>query len=262
MGYYLSFDGKSCIKRFPNAFCLTSALIRCRQCKDGFMANQNHYVQAYKARPESFQSFILPARYLSRTWDTHSVCQQKASINCQIHATPSTCASCKAGHYLNSKKQCVANPANAIDNCQAYATGAQCASCQQGFFLQSSTSCKPIVPVAHCASYKQSTAFTVCGQCELLYYASAQGTCEARVASASLQNCQSTAPDADKCLACDSGFLLSSDGLTCYKQLKSCQAHSYAQGKATCDRCSQGYYLSGQDCRQGSDPSCEVYQVS
>lgn len=78
-----------------------------------------------------------------------------------------------------------------------------------------------------------------------------------------IDGCSIYEASTDKCLTCNSGRVLSSEGLSCKNALANCSVHQSFQSSATtitCQTCNMGHFRNtdGSACTRGS-LNCDVY---
>ncbi len=68
-------------------------------------------------------------------------------------------------------------------------------------------------------------------------------SCEKRVNSLNINNCRILNHFKDQCLECTENFVLSSNSLTCFREILNCEESSASSSQVTCNECESGFYL-------------------
>lgn len=125
--------------------------------------------------------------------------------------------------------------------CESTNTTFTCLGCRTGYYLSTtSNNCMP------CTSFCQVCNSSTCLQCQISYFLTSNGTCQA----CNLPNCL-TCLNSTTCTACSTGTFLSTVA-TCEQCITGC---AQCQSTTGCTQCSPSFYLNSGICYQ-CDPQC------
>lgn len=166
--------------------------------------------------------------------------------NCAGYATSSvsttalTCQACLWTYVLTTTNGVTTCVAGTIANCNQYNSASDCAVCANTYYRASATTCTKHVTIANCNTYHASTANT-CSTCSRGYILF--GYFQTCIANTNLvTNCGSYNPSSGACIACNNGYYLSQDGLTCtaIPSGSNCLKMNFS---LSCQTCATGYNL-------------------
>ena len=265
VNYIISLDGKSCSESPNETNCSNYSRLKCLECQTGFFTNFNNFTEnLYKFNSdenkrliaEQINNITLGKPILKNT----KICQTLIDNNCQKPLSAKECEKCKFGFIVDKEKKCQKYPDEAIPNCKIYGAVDQCIECSPGYWLYSNNICEPVENIPNCTEYDGAAKSSSCKECEFGYF-SQGSSCSERKVSKDINFCKSYDNLADKCEICEDSFILSSDGLKCFKGILNCFEHSDSSSEATCKVCSPGFYLKdNKNCLDGKILNCSLYK--
>lgn len=266
--YIFSSDYSYCVPIDKIKNCVNYSFLNCSSCLTGYVLNRNNYIFLLNTKIGQF-SFLQ--QYFNTTsqidWSSQNFCQKVLVENCLIVNSFNNCSVCKQGYYLNKNTStCAKMPTISITGCQIYSAPFFCYMCSEGKFLLNSTTCSNVEKIENCASYDGKANETICLLCTFGFYVN-KNSCIARFNSLSINNCRKSSLFADICIECDSGLIVSGDGLGCYPQIDDCQIYknvTISASAMTCLTCSAGFYpnsinMAPNFCVQGNVSNCLIY---
>ena len=269
-GYFVSFDGKSCIIVPSISNCDHLSRFKCDSCGGNFILNKNLYFKtSFKTgtngeKLATLLNVLQKKNNVKTLQNNVQVCQETSSPNCLVYETFNTCKICAPNYFLLPSKSCQIYPKSIINNCSTYSSNTICTACNQGFYLLSSTECKAVTPVENCAEYTTTSNTSKCQKCNSEFYLSSSTSCPPRTISAGslIANCKSKSYNSDKCGECNTGYILANTGDECVLALPECKTHnSFSKGVTPiCLECNDLFYKLNGVCTSGNDANCVVYE--
>lgn len=256
-GAVLSFDNKTCTKENLPENCSNYTIFDCNKCKSGYIMNYNLYFNiASESDTDNYHKLYTDVVYRSGIV-SYGVCQATEVEGCDTFSKYNQCTTCKEGYFKTSDNKCEIFPEDSIFYCKQYLNANTCTMCNNGYYLESPTVCKESEKIEKCLNYSPTVNKT-CTLCEDGYFTRGQ-TCEIRVVSASIENCEEYEPLDDKCKNCSIGFTTNSSGNACLSTIFFCTAFLKTGTSLTCTKCSEKYYLDNNICRKGGLNNCLDY---
>ena len=75
-----------------------------------------------------------------------------------------------------------------------------------------------------------------------------------------LTNCSTKNPNADNCLTCVAGFVLTPNKLKCIAEIVNCKTYNNTNNTSlVCTVCKDGFYLTNNTCAEGQIANCLTY---
>ena len=212
-------------------------------------------------------------------------CDKGDVDNCDKHSSPTVCATCDPGHWLNSGR-CPAYSSDLL--CKDFnLTANSCLTCNDNFFLNQMTKCEMRDFNLHCLEFVSDQ--NKCVTCmDGYWYRSSDKTCNERTNT----NCRTSSKTSDICLTCEVENYLNNlnqckpvtdiTGCVEYEtnsdSCKTCESGRYWNGSlctligspeiqnclyysspTTCSQCKDTYALNNNSCELGTINDCVVY---
>lgn len=270
--YFPNPAGTACLSS-SSGTCALFSPVRCANCTAGFFLNPNFYFKSIVSDNPAIKDLFLDALSTPSLPGSGSlaVCEPSMVSNCLTQSSATACQSCLPGFYLDANsKNCVAFPISRISNCVNYTAANVCNNCTNNFYLSNGV-CVAVVTIPNCISYDGTAASTICTACISTYYVSSN-SCLNRTKT--INNCAQYNWNADSCATCNSGFVISNDGLACLPSIANCVSYSFSTGAsgslvASCNQCAATYRLTSSStssatgaCVLGQVNNCLQYQQS
>lgn len=253
--------GASCLQVNQVNNCSAYNVVNCTLCNSGYYLNQNYYLSVAYTSPQSWATFMFPDSSKSIQLSSAQICQPTIVANCITFSSYDNCVKCVTGFYL-SAGTCIMNPISPIANCIVYKTINLCLTCSVGFSVSSTGGCSTILPITNCVAYNNSANFVQCTQCNSGFFIQSNVNCQPRQNSINITNCLVVSPISDTCSVCVVGFNLTGDMLACLPSSPFCAVYATStfQSQALlCSSCVNGYFLSLNQCLQGTITNCTTY---
>lgn len=273
LGYFLAPDGSRCDLNSTPRGCGQASYVGCFNCGAGYMYNPGFRVAATGALSRRAGTEALAQVATSQATDFFntiynrrlnspfvSPCVKIAIPNCLRLRTEKRCAECEDGYFRTKNWQCRKKPLAPIANCIIYRSPTVCRECGNEFFLSNAYRCVPTLAILNCVTYDGTRFSSTCKQCQPTMFVQ-NNACVNRV-NTNIANCQTFAPLADVCQACNTGFVLTTDRLACLAAIANCAAYdtsSSTSATLSCTSCNDTFVLTGNTCVAGTIPSCLRY---
>ena len=250
-------DFKSC-DEIPKSFdnCAKFSFIQCLGCKDGYMLDDNYYLNDLRNNGIDLNFDILSELFSSQTILKSMRCRKNQIDNCSIYDSLYSCKECNNFHYLTPDKICKQYPEKRIENCEEYKTNSICSLCFQGYY-KNSDNCSEVVKISQCKIYSQFEE-SRCLECDSSYFLD-NNECIIRIISKNIANCNKTFINLDLCEECNPTFSVNLDFSKCLTAVTNCKTHTPSSDSLTCKECISGYYLNGEECQKGILVGCNIY---
>lgn len=191
------------------------------------------------------------------------VCEPSTVVNCDNASSAQICKGCSKGFYLDDSGICQPVPQMQIPNCINYYSATVCSECANMYFLSNKFTCIPVNEITNCTKY-DGTAFTsTCVKCDKGLY-TFQNMCIQR-SYQNITHCTQLQDRFDGCGACDTGYRLTNDFLSCLPDIPNCvsfEPSSLNTVALTCNACDIGFYLSAGNCTNGTIANCYIYDLN
>lgn len=199
--------------------------------------------------------YCIRDSFLNSTSGTcQSIAYAQLIPNCNVYFNATTCYQCDNNNVVNpTSGRCIAT--SALPNCALQVQQGVCQQCVAGSFLASGACSTPLVGCAVASSA------VVCQTCAVGYYLLNNG-CVAVTGNSTVPNCATYGAD-QRCRACQKGYALDTDGMTCWDASqasgqidRNCENTVINTGQY-CNICRQGYYLNNGTCQRIPRDSAE-----
>ena len=255
-----NFSNSACVSP-PDTLtnCESYQLIECLECKDGFIADKNLYLNYLFEDEGSLQAdklVLMKNEILKRgPLVEFNSCRPKSIKHCQTFIDHQTCSKCEAFHFLTSAGICEQYPEEMIDFCEDYLSANECLNCQEGYYWVSHTKCEKVKEVTNCISYSR-TEEQVCLECDEAFFSEIT-ICSPRTLL--VEKCKKYYRDRDLCEECDTDYVLDTTFTKCLNAINNCKTHSVSGEEVSCVFCHDNFYLSEGTCNFGNIDGCKDY---
>lgn len=268
--YVISKDKKSCreLSAMSDEKCLIFSKFECLSCQSGYYHNLNNYAEEIKTQSVLKDTDDYLKNIYNMEEDRLQVplinCIEVEDKNCLIFESLNRCEQCKEEYFLDSSFVCQKIPEHATKYCKDYDQYLNCLNCEQGYILKNSFTCEKASEIENCEEYNGEISITSCTKCKDTHFFQPSAdpqieTCIIR--SNTIEKCTTYKTDKDECQICEENFKTDTSGLNCIAYVTNCLIDSESNGVYQCTQCIDGFFLTEQNCNEGTVENCRVYSA-